>query len=135
MKKTVTLALLSAIAIGCSSINQHAETRVDQNGTNRITSIKIHTLFDAKAVVDKIRASNGTTHNLGAQGVSEESSSDVVKNMTQLLLAIKGVNSTTQEAPKPQQPFTQEQLEDAIKRVLIRQSNSTPATITEVKPK
>lgn len=135
MKKTLLAVTLAALAIGCSSIHESAQTRVDQNGTNRITTIKINTLFDAKAVVDKIRASNGATHSLGAQGVEADSSSDVVKKMTELLLAVKGVNATSPEPPKAQPAFTQEQLDDAVRRALIRQSNSTAATITEVKPK
>jgi len=135
MKRIITVAVISVLATGCSSIHESAQTRVDQNGTNRITTVKINTLFDAKAVVDKINASNGATHRLGAQGVEADSSSDVVKKMTELLLAVKGVNATSPEAPKVQPAFTQEQLDDAVRRALIRQSNSTAATVTEVKPK
>ena len=60
MKRIIAVAVLAAIATGCSSIQESAQTRVDQNGTNRITTVKINTLFDAKAVVDKINASNGS---------------------------------------------------------------------------
>ena len=78
MKKAIALiATVSAIATvntGCTSITERAET----SGTNRVTIVRINTLFDAKQVVDKVKASNGTTHSLGAAGVQQESNSQVV---------------------------------------------------------
>lgn len=71
----VITATFSLFQTGCTSIHERAET----NGTNRVTVVRINTLFDAKQVVDKVKASNGTTHSLGAAGVQQESDSKVVE--------------------------------------------------------
>lgn len=130
------LALIASAITGCSSIRERAET----SGTNRVTTIHINTLFDAKAVVDKIKASNGATHSLGAQGVSEESSSDVITKMTRLaeVLTTGGLGGGVSQAqsPRTQVPIsiTQEQVDEAVRKLAIKNSQSIAATAVEVNP-
>lgn len=63
---------------GCATIAQTAESA--GAGTNRTarTTLTVRTLGDAKQMVEKLRASNGQTHSLGAQGVEQESTSAIV---------------------------------------------------------
>lgn len=80
------LASAAAVAsmLGCSVIRQSAST--EGAGTNlvRHTSLTVKTLGDAKQVVESLRASNGATHSLGASGVAQESTSEVLQNLVQL---------------------------------------------------
>jgi len=48
----------------------------------RTTTLRVQTLGDAKQVIQSLRASNGQTHSLGAAGVEQQTTSDL---MLQLL--------------------------------------------------
>jgi len=74
--------LAVAFLSGCSSVTQTAST--SSNGTNQVrtTTLRVQTLGDAKQVIQSLRASNGQTHSLGAAGVEQQTTSDL---MLQLL--------------------------------------------------
>jgi len=63
-------------------VTQTASTST--NGTNQVrtTTLRVQTLGDAKQVIQSLRASNGQTHALGAAGVEQQTTSDL---MLQLL--------------------------------------------------
>lgn len=126
MKRIIAAAAL-VLTVGCTSITtpdgakyrnglfskQFAELEIEKkSGTNSLT-VKIKGYkSDAQAIADTFN--NG--FNAGVNG----------------LKVYTGQGATVQNnAPA----ISQDQLDDAIRRVLIRQSNSTVATITEVKPK
>lgn len=126
MKRIIAAAAL-VLTVGCTSITtpdgakyknglfdkQFAELEIEKkSGTNSLT-VKIKGYkSDAQAIADTFN--NG--FNAGVNG----------------LKVYTGQGATVQNnAPA----ISQDQLEDAIRRVLIRQSNSTVQTITEVKPK
>jgi len=126
MKRIIAAAAL-VLTVGCTSITtpdgakyknglfskQFAELEIEKrSGTNSLT-VKIKGYkSDAQAIADTFQAGMQA----GVNG----------------LKVYTGQGSTVQNnAPA----ISQDQLEDAIRRVLIRQSNSTVATITEVKPK
>lgn len=64
---------------GCTTIQQTAET----SGTNEVrrTTLTVRSLGDAKQVVEKLQASNGRTHSLGAKGVEQETTSEVMERV------------------------------------------------------
>ena len=126
MKKTILAGLIAVLAVGCTVIKtpdgatyrnglfakQIGELEIEKrSGTNytKVTAKGIKS--DAQAIADTFQAGF-------QQGING-------------LKVYTGQGATVNSAPA----FTQEQLDDAIRRVLIRQSNSTQATITEVKPK
>lgn len=87
MKTACAIVILACV--GCSSIEQSAQTVTTQAGaTNRTTSVKVRTLFDAKQVVAALKASNGATHNLGASGVDQQSTSEFAQKIVEG--AVKG---------------------------------------------
>jgi hypothetical protein len=66
-----------ALASGCAASKQYATT-TSTNPTNGVVTVTVarSTVFacgDAKAVIDKVRASAGKTSSVGASGISEES--------------------------------------------------------------
>lgn len=72
------VGLLAAVFLcGCSSVTQTATTSTDGTNQVRTTVLKVHTLGDAKQVIQSLRASNGQTHSLGAVGVEQQSTSDL----------------------------------------------------------
>lgn len=91
MKRNIALIGLSVVLFsGCAIVKQTAEsTTVGTNGvpvTFKATSTIMAT-GDAKAVVDKVRASSGKTASVGASGVAEETSgSGVVTNGVSAML-------------------------------------------------
>lgn len=126
MKKTIIAGFIAVLAVGCTVIKtpdgatyrnglfakQIGELQIEKrSGTNytKVTAKGIKS--DAQAIADTFQAGF-------QQGVNG-------------LKVYTGQGATVNSAPA----FTQEQLDDAIRRVLIRQSNSTQATVTEVKPK
>ena len=126
MKKTIIAGLIAVLAVGCTSITtpdgakyrnalfakQFAELGIEkQSGTN-------YTKVTVKGYRSEAEAVAATFQAGFQQAING-------------LKVYTGQGATVNNAPA----FTQEQLEDAIRRVLIRQSNSTQATVTEVKPK
>ena len=78
----MALALCAAALLtGCATINQTAEST--GTGTNEVrkTTLTVRTLGDAKQVVERLQASNGKTHSLGAKGVEQESTSEVMERI------------------------------------------------------
>lgn len=78
----IALALcVAALLTGCATINQTAEST--GTGTNEVrkTTLTVRTLGDAKQVVERLQASNGKTHSLGAKGVEQESTSEVMERI------------------------------------------------------
>lgn len=127
MKKTILAGFIAVLAVGCTVIKtpdgatyrnglfakQIGELQIEKrSGTNytKVTAKGIKS--DAQAIADTFQAGF-------QQGVNG-------------LKVYTGQGATVQNSAPA---FTQEQLDDAIRRVLIRQSNSTQATVTEVKPK
>ncbi len=126
MKKTIIAGFIAVLAVGCTSITtpdgakyrnalfakQFAELGIEkQTGTN-------YTKVTVKGYRSEAEAIAATFQAGFQQAING-------------LRVYTGQGATVNSAPA----FTQEQLDDAIRRVLIRQSNSTQATITEVKPK
>jgi hypothetical protein len=126
MKKTILAGLIAALAVGCTSITtpdgakyrnalfakQFAELGIEkQTGTN-------YTKVTVKGYRSEAEAVAATFQAGFQQAING-------------LRVYTGQGATVNSAPA----FTQEQLDDAIRRVLIRQSNFTQATVTEVKPK
>lgn len=97
--RTFWTLLCACLVCGCSVIRQHATT--EGSGTNlvRHTSLTVKTLGDAKQVVESLRASNGATHSLGASGVAQESSSEVIQNLVQL--AVMAARASSGLPPVP----------------------------------
>ena len=71
--------LAEYVPCGTKRNDQTAETT--GTGTNEVrkTTMTVRTLGDAKQLVEKLRASNGKTHALGAQGVEQESTSEALE--------------------------------------------------------
>jgi hypothetical protein len=82
MKPFMVGFLAVAFLCGCSSVRQTATTSTDGTNQVRTTTLRVHTLGDAKQVIQSLRASNGQTHSLGAAGVEQQTTSDL---MLQLL--------------------------------------------------
>jgi len=82
------IPIMGFLLVGCASVQQSAETTSGNGTTNRVTRINVKTLFDSKQVISALKASNGATHNLGAAGVEQESSSRVIA--TTMEAAISG---------------------------------------------
>lgn len=103
--KTLWTLVCAWLVCGCSVIRQHATT--EGAGTNlvRHTSLTVKTLGDAKQVVESLRASNGATHSLGASGVAQESSSEVIQNLVQL--AVMAARASSGLPPVPPVAFPQ----------------------------
>lgn len=95
------LALLLGLAAtilfsGCAAVTQSATTTTTQtNGVVSVTQARssIYALGDAKAVVDKARASAGKTASVGVSGVTDEATTgNLATNLNavvQLLNALK----------------------------------------------
>jgi len=66
------------VGSGCSTVQQTATTSTDGTNQVRTTTLKVSTLGDAKQVIQSLRASNGSTHNLGAAGVEQQTTSDLM---------------------------------------------------------
>lgn len=110
MKASIILVAVVGLC-GCSVIRQSATT--EGSGTNlvRHTHLTVKTLGDAKQVVESLRASNGATHSLGASGVAQESTSEVVQSLVQLAVMAARASSpvpipTAPAAPIPSEPNT-----------------------------
>jgi len=108
-KTDVVLGLAGAFVLltfGCASVKQEAFTKVtssyllDERGkTNSITVVEekktsndITASGEAKQTIEKITASNGKTHSLGAKGVDNESNNsptEFMKALAELLKAVK----------------------------------------------
>jgi hypothetical protein len=74
----VAAVLVGELCTGCATIHQSAETAGTGTNAVRRTELTVRTLGDAKQMVEKLRASNGTTQSLGASGVEQESTSAVL---------------------------------------------------------
>ncbi len=70
--------LFGELTTGCATIHQSAETAGTGTNAVRRTELTVRTLGDAKQMVEKLRASNGTTQSLGASGVEQESTSAIL---------------------------------------------------------
>jgi hypothetical protein len=73
------LAMAVVLLAGCTTIQQTAET----SATNEVrrTTLTVRSLGDAKQVVEKLQASNGRTHSLGAKGVEQETTSEIMERV------------------------------------------------------
>ena len=126
MKRIIAVAVLAA-TVGCTSIttpegakyrNAFFAKQIDtiqiekQSGTNYVKVLVKGVKSDQQAVADTFKEGF-------QQGING-------------LRVYTGQGGGIQNQPAT---FTQEQVDDAVRRVLIRQSNSTQATVTEVKPK
>lgn len=96
------MAAVAAVVamVGCSVIRQSART--EGSGTNlvRHTTLTVKTLGDAKQVVESLKASNGSTHTLGAAGVQQESTSQLVTDLFSVALQAARMSA----APVPTVP-------------------------------
>jgi ABC-type glycerol-3-phosphate transport system substrate-binding protein len=63
---------------GCSTVQQTATTSSDGTNQVRTTTLRVSTLGDAKQVIQSLRASNGSTHSLGAAGIEQQTTSDLM---------------------------------------------------------
>ena len=99
MRWMAAVAAVVAI-VGCSVIRQSART--EGTGTNlvRHTTLTVKTLGDAKQVVESLKASNGSTHTLGAAGVQQESTSQLVTDLFSVALQAARMSA----APVPTVP-------------------------------
>ncbi len=126
MKKTLIAVSLAALAIGCTSIT----TPDGAKYRNALFAKQF-----AELGIEKQTGTNYTKVTIkGYRSEAEAVAATFQAGFQQALNGLKvytGQGATVNNAPS----ITQEQLDDAIRRVLIRQSNSTQATITEVKPK
>lgn len=96
------MAAVAAVVamVGCSVIRQSART--EGSGTNlvRHTTLTVKTLGDAKQVVESLKASNGSTHTLGAAGIQQESTSQLVTDLFSVALQAARMSA----APVPTVP-------------------------------
>lgn len=78
MKNALAMAVVLLLS-GCTTITQTAET----SGTNEVrrTTLSVRSIGDAKQVVEKLQASNGKTHSLGAKGVEQETTSEIMERV------------------------------------------------------
>ena len=74
------------VTVGCTTIKQEAR-ETGTNGVVRIVTMSIRTTGDAKAVVERLNASNGKTQSLGARGVEESSSSTNVNALVESVVS------------------------------------------------
>lgn len=73
-------ALFVLSLTGCSTIQQSAVTQGAGTNLVRQTTLSVRTLGDAKQLVAQLRASNGQTHSLGAQGIDQQSTSQALES-------------------------------------------------------
>ena len=126
MKKTIIAGFIAMLAVGCTSITTPDGAKYR------------NALFAKQFAELGIEKQTGTNYTkVTVKGYRSEAEAVAATFQAGLQQAINGLKVYTgQGATVNSTPaFTQEQLEDAIRRVLIRQSNFTQATITEVKPK
>ena len=126
MKKTLIAVSLASLSIGCTSIT----TPDGAKYRNALFAKQF-----AELGIEKQTGTNYTKVTIkGYRSEAEAVAATFQAGFQQALNGLKvytGQGATVNNAPA----ITQEQLDDAIRRVLIRQSNSTQATVTEVKPK
>lgn len=94
----VLLATVATILFsGCAAVTQSATTTTTQtNGVVSVTQARssIYALGDAKAVVDKARASAGKTASVGVSGVTDEATSgNLATNLTALVQLLNALKS------------------------------------------
>lgn len=99
MRWMAAVAVVVAM-VGCSVIRQSART--EGTGTNlvRDTTLTVKTLGDAKQVVESLKASNGSTHTLGAAGIQQESTSQLITDLFSVALQAARMSA----APVPTVP-------------------------------
>ncbi len=101
MKTILTLALAGAVTLcGCAFNRQYAHT-TSTNPTNGVVAVTLAksttiALGDAKAAIDKTRASAGSTSSVSASGINEQTSST---NAVDVISAIVG--AAVRAAVKP----------------------------------
>jgi hypothetical protein len=126
MKKTILAGFIAVLAVGCTSIT----TPDGAKYRNALFAKQF-----AELGIEKQTGTNYTKVTVkGYRSEAEAVAATFQAGFQQAINGLKvytGQGATVNSAPA----FTQEQLDDAIRRVLIRQSNSTQATVTEVKPK
>lgn len=126
MKKTIIAGFIAVLAVGCTVI----KTPDGAKYRNALFAKQF-----AELGIEKQTGTNYTKVTVkGYRSEAEAVAATFQAGFQQAINGLKvytGQGATVNSAPA----FTQEQLEEAIRRVLIRQSNSTQATVTEVKPK
>lgn len=126
MKKTILAGFIAVLAVGCTSIT----TPDGAKYRNALFAKQF-----AELGIEKQTGTNYTKVTVkGYRSEAEAVAATFQAGFQQALNGLKvytGQGATVNNAPA----ITQEQLDDAIRRVLIRQSNSTQSTVTEVKPK
>ena len=126
MKRIIAAAAL-VLTVGCTSI-----TTPD--------GAKYRNTFFSKQIGElEIEKRSGTNSTIvRAKGIKSDAQAIADTFQAGFNQAVNGMKVYTGQGANVQNnapAISQDQLDDAIRRVLIRQSNSTVATITEVKPK
>lgn len=97
--KLLALLILGAvIATGCNTV-QVTSRDVSTNGATREVTIAVRTRGDAKQAVENLRASNGKTLSIGAQGVEQESTTANV--LEAFKLGVEAMAAAGAKAVKP----------------------------------
>lgn len=78
---------LALVVCGCSSIRQTAETTGSGTNIVRRTTLSVRSLGDARQLVESLRASNGSTHSLGARGLEQETTTTNVNALVSDIVA------------------------------------------------
>lgn len=149
MKRIIAAASLAAILSGCGSLSGLSTAKIKfTDGTNNLSIVQ------PKNVSFKGLKINPKTGELSIERYTSSLDAELAHAQSETERARIDATSASfnnglkmgrdsfmtymgQGANVNQQPasITNEQLEEAVRRVLIRQSNSTVQTITEVKPK
>ena len=149
MKRMILAATVAALLTGCGSLSGLSTAKIEfTDGTNKwsIVQPKKVTLQDLKV--------NPKTGEFSVKRYTSSPSAEAVHAQADLEKARFEANAATfnngfnaavnglkvytgQGATVQNQPIaiTQDQIDEAVRRNMIRQSNSTAATVTEVKPK
>lgn len=79
--KKLSVFIAALWLVGCSTVRQTAVTRREGTNSVQVTEIRVSALGDAKNLVEKVKATNGATQSLGASGVSQETTSDLLREV------------------------------------------------------
>lgn len=78
--------LIVQLSTGCASIHQTATSSIAPDGTEeRRVDLRVTALGDAKQAIEKLNASSGKTVTAGAKSAEQESTSESLKTLLDLL--------------------------------------------------
>lgn len=87
----LALAVALIFLSGCAVVSNSVKT-TEADGTQRETNSRVFTFWDSTQTLDKLRLSNGKTHSIGAEGITETSASTnalaLVERLTDLVKAL-----------------------------------------------